>query len=126
MNIHLVLNKILKPLIVILLFVFFVYCSVLFKGIVGLSETSLMVLITISALFSLLLPNINQLKSFSIAKGELILQEVKERESIVKDLAMATAELVEASTESAITYNMDVEKYNNALEKVKNLSKKKT
>ncbi|MUK32177.1 hypothetical protein GNP44_19120 [Aliivibrio fischeri] len=114
------MKKLLKPLIVVLIFIGLVMCSLWFKNYASLSEASLMMLVTLSAIFSILLPNLNQLKSFSITKGELILQEVKDSEIAIKELASATLELVESSTEAAIVTNeFDEARYKKAIEEVK-------
>ena len=82
-----------------------------------------MVLITLSTIFSILLPNLNQLKSFSITKGELILQEVKDSEAAVKELALATVELVEAGTDGLMaTHLFSQERYDSAAAKIKSLT----
>ena len=91
-------NSIIKPILVVVIFLVCGIGSVWLKGFLSLSEASFMVLLTLSTIFSILLPSLSQLKSFSITKGELILQEVKDSEAAVKDLAIATMDLVEAAT----------------------------
>ncbi|HEY0922075.1 hypothetical protein [Rheinheimera pacifica] len=91
----------------------------------NLSEASFMVLVTLSAIFSILLPNLNQLKSFSITKGELILQEVKDSEAAIKELAIATADLVEAANEgSIVSHGFNQARYDQAVEKIRALTSK--
>jgi hypothetical protein len=118
--------KIIKPLIVVGIFAIAVICSLWLKTYASLSEASLMILITLSAIFSILLPNLNQLKSFSITKGELILREVQDSEAAVKKLAAATLELVEASNDGTIfKEDFDSERYQEAVEEIKSLINKK-
>lgn len=101
-------------------------CSLWLKSYASLSESSFMVLVTISVILGLVLPNINQLKSFSITKGELILQEVKDGEAAVKELALATLELVEASTKGArVTEDFDQDRFNKSIERMKSLTSKR-
>lgn len=112
-----------KPVLVIALFLIGVYGSVWLTSLLELSEASIMVLVTLSAIFSVLLPNLNQLKSISITKGELILQEVKDSEASIKELAIATVDLVEAANEySLVTNEFDQERYDQAVKKVKALT----
>ncbi|MEL0630384.1 hypothetical protein [Psychromonas aquatilis] len=93
------LTAIKKPIIVIVFFLVFGYLSLWLKSYSNLSEASFMVLITLSTILSILLPNMNQLKSFSIAKGELVLQEIKETETSVKALAEATLNVMKVADE---------------------------
>lgn len=117
------IKKLTKPAIAIVALLISIWCSLWLKSYASLSETSFMVLVTISFIFSILLPNLNQLKSFSITKGELILQEIKDSEAAIKDLAIATLELVEASTaESIVTESFDQDRYNKSVERVKSLT----
>ncbi|TMX32032.1 hypothetical protein DA096_08875 [Vibrio rotiferianus] len=119
------MGKLVKPTIVVVIFLVSVWGAMWLKNNVNLSEASFMILITLAAIFSILLPNLNQLKSFSITRGELILQEIKDSEVAVKELALATLELVEASTEAAIVTNdFDEERYKRAIEELKSLTAK--
>jgi competence protein ComGC len=115
-----------KPAVVITLFILGIMCSLWLKSGLDLSEASFMVLVIIAAIFSILIPNLGQLKSFSITKGELILQEVKDSEAAVKELAIATLELVEASSDgSIVTEDYDSSRYDNAVNTIKSLTEKK-
>lgn len=119
------ISKIIKPIIVIGIFLIGVKCSLWLKSYAKLCEASLMVLITLSAIFAILLPNLNQLKSFSITKGELILQDIKDSEAAVKELAIATLELVEAISEGALFLEkFDDTRYESAVKKIEFLTKK--
>lgn len=114
-----------KPTLVVAIFLIGIGGSLCLKTFLGLSEASFMVLVTLSFVFSILLPNLNQLKSFSITKGELILQEVKDSEAAVRELAIATVDLVEASNEFAIvTEEFDQDRYDKAVDKIRNLTSK--
>ncbi|EGR0311387.1 hypothetical protein VCSRO199_3527 [Vibrio cholerae] len=119
------MKHIYKPASVVIVFVIMVYLSVWFRDSNALSEASLMVLITLSAIFSVLLPNMNNLKSFSITKGELILQEVKDSEEAIRELASATLELVESSpVPLLVEEEFDASRYNKAIEEVRSLTTK--
>ncbi|EJG0697406.1 hypothetical protein C2F68_RS23135 [Vibrio parahaemolyticus] len=116
------MRKILKPLFVIVIFVVLVLCSVWLKIYLNLSDPSFIALVIVSAIFSVLLANLDNLKSISFRKGELILQEVKDCEENMKELASATLELVVASTDASIvTADYDNDRYEKAVEKVKSL-----
>lgn len=118
-------KPLMKPVIVIALFILGIMCSLWLKSHEDLSEASLMVLVTLAAIFSILIPNLGQLKSFSITKGELILQEVKDSEAAVKELAIATLELVEASNDgSIVTEEFDSARYDKAVNTIKSLTEK--
>lgn len=117
------MKTLIKPTLVLALFMAGISGFVWLKNLLNLSEASFMGLITLSAIFSILLPNLNQLKSFSITKGELILQEVKDSEAAIKKLAIATVDLVEAANEgSIVTHEFDQERYDAAVEKIKALT----
>lgn len=126
MNRILTKKPLMKPAVVITLFILGIMCSLWLKSGLDLSEASFMVLVIIAAIFSILIPNLGQLKSFSITKGELILQEVKDSEAAVKELAIATLELVEASSDgSIVTEDYDSSRYDNAVNTIKSLTEKK-
>ena len=58
-------------------------------------------------------------------KGELILQEVKDSEDAVKELARATVDLVEAANEgSRKLENFDYNRYQQAVKKINTLTSK--
>ncbi|WP_063651007.1 hypothetical protein [Aliivibrio fischeri] len=119
------MKKLKKPVIVIAIFLVMLWCSVWFKNHLNLSEASLMVLVTLATIFSVLLPNLNELKSFSLAKGELILRDVKDKEQAVNELASATLELIEASpVPLLVEEEFDSNRYNEAIKKVKALTEK--
>ncbi len=126
MNKMLVMIKpIIKPAIVIVLLMVGIMCSMWLKSHSNLSEASFMVLVTLSAIFSILIPNLGQLKSFSITKGELILLEVKDSEAAVKELAIATLALIEASSDgSIVTEEFDRDRYDKAVETIRSLTEK--
>ncbi len=111
-----------KPVLVLFLLVTGVACSAWLKVYLNLSDTPFVALVTISSIFSILLPNLNQIQSLSLLKGELILREVKESEAAVKRLATATLELVEASSQGALlTDEFDDVRYSKAVEEVRSL-----
>lgn len=106
--------------------VLFVGCSLWLKLYAGLSEASFMALVTISVVLGFLLPNIDRLKSFSLTRGEVILQEIKDSEVAIKELALATLELVEASTKGArVTEEFDQDRFKRSIERMKSLTSKR-
>ncbi|WP_157890280.1 hypothetical protein [Marinobacterium aestuarii] len=124
-NIIAMIKKLLKPIMVVVIFIISVWCSLWLKSYADLSEISFMGLITISSIYSILLPNLNKLKSFSLARGEVILQEVKDSEAAVKELALATLNLVEASNDgSIVAEDFDQGRYNQSVERIKSLTSK--
>nr|WP_076025903.1 hypothetical protein [Vibrio cholerae] len=119
------MRKLTKPFIVIAIFLIMLWCSIWLKSHYNLSEALLIVLVTLAAIFSVLLPNLNELKSFSLAKGELILQDVKDKEQAVNELASATLELIEASpVPLLVAEEFDRDRYSEAIKKVKALTEK--
>ena len=122
-NIKTHVNENIKAIIVTAILFIMVSLSLWIKEYSNLSEPSLMVLITLSAIFSILIPNLNQLKSFSLVKGELILQEIKDTESSIKELAKALVDVTEASNHNLVLPSFDQEEQTKALEKLKKLSR---
>jgi hypothetical protein len=113
-----------KPIMVMTTLGISVYLALSLKEFSKLSETSFMVLLTMSFLISIILPNLHQLKSFSLTKGELVLQEVKETESNIKELALATVELVESGTDGLLAiHHHDRERYERAKQTITKLTK---
>ncbi|GGB11406.1 hypothetical protein [Agarivorans gilvus] len=96
-----------KPIVVIVLLWATGRFSLWLQNYSDLSELSLMTLLTMSFILSILLPNINQLKSFSIAKGEIILQQVTEKEENVKQVAIATARVARLLEKEALILPLD-------------------
>ena len=113
-----------RPIMVIVTLGISVYLSLSLKEFSNLSEASFMVLVTMSFIIAIVLPNMNQLKSFSLTKGELVLQEMKETESNIKALALATVELVESGTDGLLaTHHHDRERYERAKQTITGLTK---
>lgn len=120
------MKSIAKPVAVVLLLLTFTVGSVCLHLSLDLSEPSFMSLMIMSAIFSVLLPKFNELKSFFIAKGQLILQEIKVSEAAVKELAIATVDLVESANEcSIVTGAFDQERYDQAIAKIKAITQQK-
>lgn len=117
------LYRALKPIAVVLMLLGFIGLSIWLRGYASLSEASFMVLVTLSAILSVLLPNLNQVKSFSISKGELVLQEMKETEASVQELAKAIVEVQEAGNHGIMLESYDSEAHNAAIENLRRLTK---
>lgn len=115
-------QKILKPSLVLLMLASFIGASIWLRGYATLSESSFMVLITISSMLSLLLPNLNNIKSFSIIKGELVLQEMKETEASVKELAKAILDVTETGSHGLMLQSYDGEAHDKAIESLRKLT----
>jgi len=86
-----------KPIIVVITLLLGLYFSLLLNETSNLSEKSLMVLIILSVIFSILLPNLNRMESISLLKGELVLRKIEAKESAIKELAELTLDALEAN-----------------------------
>lgn len=95
--------------------------SVYLKYIGVISEPSLIVLILANALIGLFIYYSDKVKSINLKEGELILQEMKETESSVKELGRAVLELNEASSHSLMLESYDSEAHEQAVEKLRKL-----
>jgi competence protein ComGC len=115
-------NRILKPTIVVAMLTSFIGFSIWLRKYESLSEASFMVLVTLSAILSVLIPNLNQVKSFSISKGELVLQEMKETEASVKELAKAIVEVQETGNHGIMLESYDSEAHDMAIERLRKLA----
>jgi hypothetical protein len=116
------LNKIIKPVCVVLMLLGFIILSIFLRDYASLSEASFMVLITLSSILGVLVPNLNNVKSFSISKGELVLQEMKETEASVKELAKAIIEVQEAGNHGIMLETYDGEAHDAAIENLRKLA----
>ena len=117
-----IIKATIKPAVIIIIFFGLVSLSLWLKKYSNLSEASFMILVTLSAIFSILIPNLNQLKSFSIAKGELVLQEMRETETSVKELAKAILEVTETSSHGLMLESFDGEAQDRAVEQLRKLT----
>ena len=88
----------------------------------NLSEPSFMIVLTFFMLFSILLPRLTKLQSISLSKGELVLQEMKETEIAVKELAIAMLDLTEASNHHVMLESFDPVAQKKAMDKLKKLT----
>lgn len=88
----------------------------------NLSEASFMLVLIFFMLFSILLPRLNKFQSFSLVKGELVLQEMKETEASVKELAKAILEVIETSSHGIMIESFDSKAQNKAVEKLRKLT----
>ena len=99
--------QLIKPVVVVILLGASGSTSFWLRDYAELSESSLMVLLTMSFILSILLPHLNQLKSFSIVKGEMILSEVEEKEKNIKKVALATAKVARVIEKEALILSPD-------------------
>ncbi|HHX8443210.1 TPA: hypothetical protein ACVO0G_004639 [Vibrio diabolicus] len=99
--------QLVKPIVVIVLLLLTGGLSLWLRSYSNLSEPSLMTLLTMSFILSILLPNLNQLKSFSITRGEMILEQVTQKEENVKQLAIATANVARLIEKEALILSLD-------------------
>jgi len=88
----------------------------------NLSEPSFMIVLIFFMIFSILLPRLHRLQSFSLSKGELTLQGMKETETAVKELARAILEVTETSSHGLMLENFDSEAQKKAVEKLRKLT----
>lgn len=93
----------------------------LFFDLIG--EVSFISLVIISVLIGIFINYHDSIQSFNLLKGELILKDMKETESSVKELAKAILEVTEASNHSLMLESYDSEAHDKALEKLRKLTK---
>lgn len=96
--------------------------SLWLKAYSNLSEPSFIIVLIFFMIFSILLPRLNSLQSFSLTKGELVLREVKETEASVKELASAIIELSEADSHAVMQESFDPERKRNAINNLKKIT----
>lgn len=87
-----------------------------------IGESSFISLIVISVLIGVIAQYSDSIKSISLLKGELIIQDMKETESSVKELAKAVLEVIETSSHGIMAESFDSEAKNKAVEKLKKLT----
>ena len=88
----------------------------------SLSEASFMIVLIFFMIFSIILPRLDMLRSFSLTKGELVLQEMKDTEASVKELAKAILEVTETSSHGIMRESFDGAAKNKAVEKLRKLT----
>lgn len=88
-----------------------------------IGEVSFISLVIISVLIGIFINYHDSIQSFNLLKGELILKDMKETESSVKELAKAILEVTEASNHSLMLESYDSEAHDKALEKLRKLTK---
>ena len=120
------IKAIIKPALVTTIFIIGVWVSLWLKAYSNLSEVSFMAFVTISMIFSIIIPNLNNLKSFSLTNAELVLQDMKETEASVNTVASAICIAVEAIRENSLELNEPSQEYKEAIQKLKTLSNKTT
>lgn len=95
--------------------------SVYLKHIGTISELSFLVLISISVLVGLFVCYSDRVSSINLKKGELILSEMKETESSVKELGRAVLEVTEALNHTRMLESFDSNAHKKAIEKLRGL-----
>lgn len=86
-----------------------------------ISEPSFVLLLIGSVLIGLFIVYSNKIKVLDFYKGQLILREIKETETSVKELGKAILAVVEASSHSIMLESFDKDAYNDSVEKLKML-----
>ena len=69
----------------------------------NLSEPSFITLIAFFMILSIVIPFFNQIQSFSLFKGELILKEMKETETSIKNLGIAIYNAIDCSSKDSLS-----------------------
>jgi len=76
----------------------------------------------ISVLVGIFIQYSDSIQSFNLLKGELILKDIKETESSVKNLAKAILEVTETSSHGIMLESFDSEAKDKAVEKLRKLT----
>ena len=121
-KIKIIIKATVAPAISIVTLVIGFKVSLWLKEYSNLSEPSFIIVLTFFMIFSILLPRINRLQSFSLTKGELVLQDIKETEASVKELAKAILEVTETSSHAIMRESFDREAKDNAVDKLRKLT----
>ena len=112
-------NEIVKTIILPFLIVVMSITLLSFKLIGGASFVSLVV---ISVFLGLIVNYSDRIKSLSLPGAKLILQDMKETESSVKELAKAVLEVTETSSHGLMLESFDSEAKDKAVEKLRKLT----
>jgi hypothetical protein len=78
--------------------------------------------VVISVVVGLFIQYSDSIQSVSLVKGELILKDMKETESSVKELAKAILEFTETSSHGLMLESFDSEANDKAVEKLRKLT----
>jgi uncharacterized membrane protein len=89
-------------------------------GFIG--DAAFISLVVISVLVGFIIQYFDSIQSFSLLKGELILKDIKETESSVKELAKAILEVTETSSHGLMLESFDSEAKDKAVEKLRKLT----
>ena len=87
-----------------------------------IGEVTFILLVSISILVGIFIQYSGSIQSFNLLKGEMILKDIKERESAVKDLAKAILEVTETSSHSIMLESFDSDAHDKAVEKLRKLT----
>jgi len=87
-----------------------------------ITEPSFLSLMVLSVLIGLFISYSDKVHSVNLLKGELILKDIKETETSVKELAKAILEVTETSSHAIMTEGFDGEAKKNAVEKLRKLT----
>ena len=98
-----------------------IFGSIKLKSSNIISELSFVFLLVVSVLVGLLIAYPDKVKVIDLFKGQLILKEIKETETSVKELGKAILAVVEASNHSIMIESFDKDTYNKSVEKLKML-----
>ena len=90
-----------------------------------IGEVSFIPLVVISVVVGVFIQYSDSIQSFNLLKGELILKDIKETESSVKELAKAMLEVTETSSYGIMleeSFSFDSEAMDKAVEKLRKLT----
>lgn len=87
-----------------------------------IGEVSFIALVVISVVVGIFIQYSDSIQSFNLIKGELILKDMKDTESSVKELAKAILEVTETSDHGLMLETFDREAHDKAIEKLRKLT----
>jgi len=89
-------------------------------GFIG--EVSFISLVIISVVIGIFINYHDSIQSFNLLKGELVLKDIKDTESSIKELAKAILEVTETSNHGLMLESYNSEAHDKAIEKLRKLT----
>jgi hypothetical protein len=97
--------------------------TVLLKVYSMINELSFVTLILVSLLMGIVISVLEKLKSVDLRKGQIMLQDMKNTETSVKEVASATLDVIETSMAGTIRFaEFDSKKFQESVERLKKIS----
>lgn len=110
-----------KAMAALLISLFGISGSICLKGFSFISEASFVIFILTSVLVGLFIAYSDKVRSVNLKEGEIILQEMKEAESSVKELGRAVLDVTEASSHTLMLESFDSDAYDKAIARLREL-----